>query len=186
MSSPPSESCRDVSNEGSDKVGDVNARCGIRNAILTDLGVKLKAENMPEAQMGAPGTPSTSAGSPYMSSVGSPYLVDHNNMGYTPTSAMCSSPMRLIGTRPPLASQDSAHGSRCFRGSQDASQRTPPQCIAQHLKGGLLRSGDASQRTPPQLSAQSLTRSLRQRGGDASERSPVSTAYPVAGGSWGA
>lgn len=107
-------------------------------------------------------------------------------MTYTPTSSMCSSPVRLTGTRPPLASQDSAHGSRCFRSSQDASQRTPPQCIAQHLKGGLLRSGDASQRTPLPFSAQNLTRSLRPRCGDASERSPVTTAYPAAGGSWGA
>lgn len=58
--------------------------------------------------------------------------------------------------------------------------------MTQRINGGLLRSCDASQRTPPQHVAQQLNSRLSTMGGDASQRSPASSSYPVGGGSWGA
>lgn len=175
--------CFDTFNADKQKVGVVGLRREIRNAILDDLGVELETCDSFSAT-----SSSTTAGSPYLSSVGSsPYL---SSVGSSPSPACappspaCAPPcaLKVTGTCPPItpctppvkdASQRSPAGFLTGPRPSDASQRTPPQ-----TQGALLQS---SQRMLPQRVAQRIGSGLRRMGGgDASERSPV----PMARGSW--
>merc|ERR1712216_146701 len=152
----------------------------IFNETLKDLGLELNCDSSSES------IPSTATGSPCLSSVSS-----YSGGPCTPTSAMCASPMQPTCTHLPVwdASQRSPKladatqrtptgmfSPGLLRGPRpgDASQRMPPQSVAQRINGGLLRSFDASQRTPPQHVAQRINSRLSETGGgDASQRCPA-------------
>lgn len=154
---------------------------------LKDLGIVLKCEH------GAESLPTTAAGSPYMSSVSSRSQAEHIAWSpVTPTSWM-GGPVHRSSILPPLGatSQRSpfSPGLLCSAHSLDASQRTPPQSLAQHINGGLLQSGDASQRTLPlHQRVQRITSGLHAKGCDASQRGPAARSCPsgLGGGSWNA
>lgn len=186
--SPRKQVCGGFAAGDVQKISIPGLHCETRDAILRDLGVGLNCNS-------CSGTaPNTAEGIPCPSAVGSQGRAAH--MPCTPTSMMCASPVSLTGTRPPVgdasqrspkvpdASQRSPTGMASpglLNGlrSCEASQRTPPQGVAQRINGGLLRTYNASQRSPKfpdafQSSSTGISSPglLSTRSCDASERTP--------------